>query len=94
MRAIKIDSAKKSIEEININSIEDIRKIVDGSLEATFIDRQIALFTTKRNKRGKFHFLGDETRYTGTAVVVGVNRNKIINLKERKESFEMMIEWD
>ena len=101
MRAIKIDPANKSIEEIELavdpnRSLSELRTIIGAEeLELIPLDKGINLLADLRGKqKPSFGFCDlEEPVIHGVAVVLGGSPRRLKALRENKASFDMIVDW-
>ena len=100
MRAIKIDPAKRTIEEIELSidpnrSLRELRThIGTNCLQLISLDRGICLLAAEVNEQDAgFGFVGSDLVVRGVAVVLGGSGKRLRALNEGLRSFELAVEW-
>ncbi len=101
MRAIKIDPASKTIEEIELavdpnRSLSELRSIIGAEeLELIPLDKGINLLADLHGEQKPcFGFCGlDASVVHGVAVVLGGSPRRLRALRENKASFDMIVDW-
>lgn len=103
MRAIKINPAERTIEEIDVpnpnKSLQGLYDIIGCDLvQLVELDRGIILVCDEEAKlkpiTGAFTFYGNEDLViAGNAVILGGNANRFGKLHEGIASFEKIVEW-
>ena len=101
MRAIKIDPANRSIEEIKLavdpnRSLSELRSIIGAEeLELIPLDKGFNLLADLHGKQKPcFGFCNlDEPIIHGVAVVLGGSPRHLRTLHENKASFGMIVDW-
>ena len=100
MRAIKIDPAKRTIEEIELSidpnrSLRELRThIGTNCLQLIPLDRGICLLAAEVNEQDAgFGFVGSDLVVRGVAVVLGGSWKRLRALVEGLSSFELAVEW-
>ena len=100
MRAIKIDPAKRTIEEIELSidpnrSLGELRSIIGAScFQLIPLDPGICLLATAVNELDAgFSFTGGDLVVRGVAVVLGGRWKRLRALDEGLRSFELAVEW-
>ena len=101
MRAIKIDPANRTIEEIELvvdpnRSLSELRSII-GTDELELIPRAKSfnlLADLHGEQKPSFGFCDlDEPVIHGVAVVLGGTPRRLRTLHENKASFDMIVDW-
>lgn len=100
MRAIKIDPANRTIEEIEL-TVAPNQSLGGGSdphrgncLKLIPLDPGICLLAAAVNEQGAgFGFVGGDHVVRGTAVVLGGRWKTLRALDEGLRSFELAVEW-
>ena len=101
MRAIKIDPANRSIEEIKLavdpnRSLSELRSIIGAEgLELIPLDKSFNLLADLHGEQKPgFGFCDlDEPVIHGVAVVLGGSPRRLRTLHENKASFDMIVDW-
>ena len=101
MRAIKIDPANRSIEEIKLavdpnRSLSELRSIIGAEeLELIPLDKGFNLLADLHGKQKPcFGFCNlDEPIIHGVVVVLGGSPRHLRTLHENKASFDMIVDW-
>ena len=77
MKAIKINTAARTIEEINVEGLEDMQAAVDGYIEvATEVDKKNTLYVNEDGmflQEDFFTIEGGHQPFRGNGIVVGFN---------------------
>ena len=101
MRAIKIDPANRTIEEIELavdpnRSLGELRSIIGAEeLELIPLDKSFNLLADLHGERKpSFGFCDlDEPVIHGVAVVLGGTPHRLRMLHENKVNFDMIVDW-
>ena len=101
MRAIKIDPANRTIEEIELavdpnRSLSELRSIIGAEeLELIPLDKSFNLLADLHGEqKPSFGFCDlDEPVIHGVAVVLGGSPRHLRTLHENKASFDMIVDW-
>ena len=101
MRAIKINPANRTIEEIELvvdpnRSLSELRSIIGADeLELIPLDKSFNLLADLHGKqKPSFGFCDlDEPVIHGVAVVLGGTPRRLRTLHENKASFDMIVDW-
>ena len=106
MRAIKINSTERTIEEIDLGDpnkdLDDLKaQIGCETIQLIGLDTHIVMAVDEegrlRQATGAFRILGSDTVFAGNAVVIGLRSTSrgefLVPLRENKRSFDMIIEW-
>ena len=101
MRAIKIDPANRTIEEIDLTvdpnrSLGELRSIIGAEeLELIPLDKSFNLLADLHGEQKPcFGFCNlDEPIIHGVAVVLGGSPRRLRMLHENKASFDMIVDW-
>jgi len=100
MRAIKINPANKTIEEIELavdpnRSLGELRSLIGTNcLQLIPLDRGIYLLAAAVNEKDAgFGFVGGDLVVRGIAVVLGGRWKRLRTLEEGLRSFELAVEW-
>ena len=101
MRAIRIDPANKTIEEIELavdpnRSLSELRAIIGtDELELIPLDKSFNLLADLHGEqKPSFGFCDlDEPVIHGVAVVLGGTPRRLRTLHENKASFDMIVDW-
>ena len=100
MRAIKIDPANRTIEEIELavdpnRSMGELRSLIGTNcLQLIPLDRGINLIAAAVNEQDAgFGFVGGDLVIRGVAVVLGGRWKRLRALDEGLRSFELTVEW-
>ena len=101
MRAIKIDPANRTIEEIELavdpnRSLSELRSIIGAEeLELITLDKGFNLLVDLHGEqKPSFGFCDlEEPMIHGVAVVLGGNSRRLRTLHEDKASFDMIVDW-
>ena len=101
MRAIKIDPANRSIEEIELavnpnRSMGELRSIIGAEeLELIPLDKSFNLLADLHGEqKPSFGFCElDEPVIHGVAVILGGSPRRLRTLHENKASFDMIVDW-
>ena len=100
MRAIKIDPANRTIEEIELTvdpnrSLRELRSIIGAEeLELILLDKSFTLLADFHGEqKPSFGFCDlDEPMIHGVAVVLGGSPHRLRTLHENKASFDMIVD--
>ena len=101
MRAIKIDPANRTIEEIEVavdpnRSLSELRSII-GAEEHELIplDKGFNLLADLHGEpKSSFGFCDlDEPVVHGVAIVLSGSQHRLRTLRENKASFDMIVDW-
>ena len=101
MRAIKIDPANRSIEEIELavdpnRSLTELRSIIGAEeLELIPLDKSFNLLADLHGEQKPCFGICDldEPVIHGVAVVLGGSPHRLRALQENKASFDMIVDW-
>ena len=101
MRAIKIDPANRTIEEIELavdpnRNLGELRSIIGAEeLELIPLDKSFNLLADLHGgQKPSFGFCDlDEPVVHGVAVVLGGSPRRLRTLHENKASFDMIVDW-
>ena len=100
MRAIKINPANKTIEEIELavdpnRSLGELRSLIGTNcLQLIPLDSSICLLAAAVNEQDAgFCFVGGDLIVRGIAVVLGGRWKRLRALEEGLRSFELAVEW-
>ena len=101
MRAIKIDPANRSIEEIKLavdpnRSLGELRSIIGAEeLELIPLDKGFNLLADLHGEqKPSFGFCDlDEPVVHGVAVILGGSPRRLRTLHENKSSFDLIVDW-